>query len=265
MVEWINTLNLDVHTTILVVILGLIVIGAGMIFYGIRILRYGTEISYVHKRQQITKQGLRIIACAIAIGMMSLICGRFGEALIYQVYEPSSTITITPSITPSLTSTLTPTITLTPTLTRTPSITPIPSLPGEIIAEFSSDLEPDENIIFSQLKFSDAVDEYYQPIVEQVTFEVPVEKVYASFTYNNMLPGLQWSAVWLNPDGELICYETESWGNYTGGYGYSECEYDSLTWIEGEYQVQIFLGMDWWQTDSFWFGIQPEAIQTVEP
>lgn len=261
--DWINSLNLDVHTTIIVVILGLIAFGTGMIIFGFRLLRYGADISYVHKRKLITRQGLRVIAGAIAVGLIALIFGRFGESLIYTVYIPSATITITPSITPSLTTTLTPTVTMTPTITQTPSITPVPSVPKEIAALFTSDLEPEETIIFSDLKFSEGIDEYYQPIVEQLNFNESTEKIYGSFTYNNMIPGLQWSAVWVDPLGEVVCYETEAWGNYTGGYGYTECDFDPKTWIEGAYQVQIFLGMDWWQTTQFWYG--PEPSTTPEP
>jgi type VI secretion system secreted protein VgrG len=265
MLEELTDLNLDIHTTIWVIVIGLILLGVLIIYQGSRLLEYGLDVSYVQKKRKIVKQGSRTIFFAVIVFFAATFCGIFGENLVYQVYIPSSTITLTPSITPSLTVTLTPTITLSPTLTRTPSITPTPVVPAEVAAEFSSTLEPGDNIIFSMIKFSDEIDDLYQPIVERTVFSPPVEKVFGSFTYNNMEPGLQWSAVWVNPNGEVICYETEAWGNYTGGYGFTECEYDPETWVEGEYQVQMFLGYVWWQTNTFWFGEDPQPTPINEP
>lgn len=254
MLEQISNLNLDIRTTIIVLIIGLVVASLFVVLHGIRTLRYADDVTYIQKKKKITRQGWRIVLTSVVIFMIAIICSLYGEDMVYQVYVPSSTITLTPSITPSLTITLTPTITLSPTLTRTPSITPTPYIPEEIASIFEGALEPGSNIIFSSIRFSDEIDELYQPIVEQNTFDDSVEVVYGSFTYNNMQPGLQWTALWVNPAGEVICYETEVWGNFTGGYGYTECAYDPETWVEGEYQVQMFLGNEWWQTNTFLFG-----------
>jgi hypothetical protein len=264
MLEKLANLNLDIRTTIVVVVVGLVFISFFVVLHGARILRYADDVTYIQKKRKITRQGWRIIFMSVAIFLSAIVCGMFGEDMVYQVYVPSSTITLTSSITPSLTITLTPTITLSPTLTRTPSITPTPFVPDEITALFEGVLEPGSNIIFSSIRFSDAIDEYYQPILEKTSFDDSVEIVYGSFTYNNMQPGLQWTALWVNPIGEVICYETEVWGNFTGGYGYTECTYDPETWMEGEYQVQMFLGNEWWQTNTFTFGETPVPAEDTE-
>lgn len=265
MAEWLTDLELDIHTTMIVLIAGLVILGLIVIYYGIKTINYSFEVTYVKKRRKFLQQGWRIVIVAIIAWIFALALGLYGEPLVYQVYIPSSTVTLTPSITPSLTITLTPTLTLSPTVTRTPSITPTPSVPESIATQFEGTLEPGSNIIFSQISFSDAIDEYYQPIEARITFSGPLETVYGSFTYNNMQPGLQWSAIWVNPNGEVVCYETEVWGDYTGGYGYTSCRYDEETWVEGEFQVQMFLGMVWWQTNTFWFGQPDETEATVSP
>jgi hypothetical protein len=47
------------------------------------------------------------------------------------------------------------------------------------------------------------------------------QEMWACFSYNNMFPGVQWTALWYR-NGELVHYETVPWDGTTGGLGYSE-------------------------------------------
>jgi hypothetical protein len=259
MSDWLSDLQIDVRTTILVLVIGLIVVGGLLIIHGIKLIRYGTTIEYYQKRKKYVLHGLRMFAVAIIVAISAVLCSRFGEPLVYQVYIPSPTSSITPSITPSPTITLTPTITMTPTVTQTPSITPIPEIPDSILDEFEGSTEIPEEVVFSPLAFSNEIDDFFQAVSPSEQFQGDDEVLYGSFTYNNMVPGLQWTILWLDPDDIIICYESIVWGNFTGGYGYSECSSPGPRWKQGEYQVQMFLGTEWLLTGRFSVGdIAPE-------
>lgn len=260
--EWLSELQIDVRTTILVLVIGLILLGGLLIIHGIRLIRYGTTIEYYQKRKKFILHGLRMFATAIIVAITAVLCSRFGEPLVYLVYVPSPTSSITPSITPSPTITMTPTITLTPTVTQTPSITPIPEIPDYVLEEFEGSTEPPDDAVFSPMAFSNEIDEFFQAVSPSEQFAGDDESLYGSFTYNNMTPGLQWTVLWLDPDAIVICYESFVWGNFTGGYGYTECSRPGPQWKQGEYQVQMFLGTDWWLTGRFTVG---DIAVEVEP
>ena len=66
----------------------------------------------------------------------------------------------------------------------------------------------------------------------------------AVFTYDQMTPGAQWTALWYR-EGELVHYETIPWNGETGGFGFTEWEAPASEWLPGTYQVQIFVGLEW--------------------
>jgi hypothetical protein len=66
----------------------------------------------------------------------------------------------------------------------------------------------------------------------------------ACFSYNNMIPGVQWTALWYRGD-ELLHYESIPWDGTTGGLGFSEWAPPPELWLPGLYEVQIFVGHDW--------------------
>ena len=69
--------------------------------------------------------------------------------------------------------------------------------------------------------------------------------MYGGFDYNNTIPGVQWTALWYR-NGGLICYETKPWDGGTGGIGgYTECSSPIGGWQPGQYEVQIFMGLEW--------------------
>jgi hypothetical protein len=74
--------------------------------------------------------------------------------------------------------------------------------------------------------------------------------MYASFSYDGMKVGAQWTALWFY-EGDLICMETLPWNGASGGYGYTECQQAEDKWQPGNYSVQIFVGEIWKQTGIF--------------
>jgi len=83
-----------------------------------------------------------------------------------------------------------------------------------------------------------------------VEFENPVGRLFGTFSYNNMVVGSQWSALWYW-EGELVHYITRPWENGTGGYGYVDWDPPSDQWRSGLYEVQLFVGTDWKMSGYF--------------
>lgn len=243
--------ELDIHTTVIAVIFFLILTGIIILVQGRRIIRYGTQITYYQKRRKIVQRGWYFILLALIFGIVALAIGQYGEDMIYRVYPPSPTTTLTPTITLTPTRTTVPTLTLTPTLTIAPAISSTPSLSGKILSEFSGVTTPNYDALFSPLVFAFSIDQGFQPVDPGYEFYPPIREIFASFSFDQMRPGSQWTAVWINPDREIIFYETSAWGEYTGGYGYSKCELSEDEWILGEYEVQFFLGETWKTSGRF--------------
>jgi len=87
----------------------------------------------------------------------------------------------------------------------------------------------------------------------------------AVFTYAEMVPGSQWTALWFR-NGELVHYETIPWDGETGGYGFTEWEAPPEEWQPGTYEVQIFVGLEWKVVGQFLLqGDAPTAIPTLTP
>ena len=170
----------------------------------------------------------------------------YGLPVAYHYFPPSPTPSLTPTITPIPSITLSPTITLTPSVTDTPLELPTPTasatphVPETIYALFQSTVTPNPDVVFSAIEFTTAGSEY--PAVEPSTvFQNPVGHVYGIFTYDGMVPGAQWTALWFR-EGELVSYETKPWDGATGGSGYTDWDPPASEWIPGIYSVQIFVG-----------------------
>jgi hypothetical protein len=140
---------------------------------------------------------------------------------------------------------------LTPSITPTVSITPTPSIPIAIGTRFTSLVTPNPDAIFSPMKFAREI-KGNQPVNPAVEFAPPVGHLYATFTYDKVVSGVQWTALWYRVgDHELLCFETKPWDGGTGGYGYSDCEPAPEKWLAGEYEVQLFIGMTWKVSSRF--------------
>jgi type VI secretion system secreted protein VgrG len=210
------------------------------------------RMPFYQKRRKIQIRIIRLIFLAIFFFGVSIFFNQYAEPAVYLIFPPSPTITITPTITNTSTITLTPTITNTPTITFTPAISPTPALPESIQNLFESTVVPNSEIVFSLLLFSKEIDENIQPVDPQEEFDQPLSKLYATFSYVNMVAGDQWSALWYRiDDSQLICYETKPWDGGTGGYGYSDCTLLSTEWFPGTYEVQFFVGYEWKTSGRF--------------
>jgi len=226
------------------------VVGAIWLFRaGIRALQSARRLTFFRLRQQRMAAGWQLLGGSLLLAVFAVALARYGEPAAYRYFPPSPTPTLTPTRTSIPTTTLSPTITLTPTITDTPSITdtptitPTPYIPPAIEALFESVVTPNPDAAFSPLQFS-TTRSNFQCVAPSTTFVNPVREMWACFSYNNMLPGVQWTALWYY-EGELVHYETLQWDGATGGLGYSNWAPSAEMWQPGTYQVQLFVGNDW--------------------
>jgi len=135
------------------------------------------------------------------------------------------------------------------------------------LGQFVSTIQPDENVIFSDLIFARKIDENNQALTPLTTFQHPVTDIYGAFSYDKMSMGVQWSSVWVRmQDQEVVCYETKPWDASTGGYGYTDCRKGADEWLPGDYDVQIFVGDRWISSGKFSItGDLPTATFTLTP
>jgi len=254
-----------ITTVILAVLFALI-----LFRMGIRSIQSARKLTFYRLRQQRMSGGWRMLVVGVLMLLFAAWLGRFGEPVAYRYFPPSPTATLSPTISPVPSITLSPTITLTPTITDTPSVTDTPTLtttpniPLAIEALFNSDVTPNPDAVFSPLQFSTVYDNF-ECVAPSTTFVNPIRSMTACFSYNNMLPGVQWTAMWYL-DGELVHYETLPWDGTTGGLGYSEWAPPPSEWQPGTYTVQIFVGLEWKVVGQFVVsGEPPTAIPSITP
>jgi type VI secretion system secreted protein VgrG len=135
-----------------------------------------------------------------------------------------------------------------------------------IEGKFTGTLTPPAEAVFSAIDFSNiGLDGLNRAIEPTDTFTNPVGSMFAAFSYNGLADGIQWTALWYRQD-ELVSFETKPWDGGTGGYGFSEWHPKAEEWLPGEYQVQLFLGYDWYQVDFFTvIGTPPPSTATFTP
>lgn len=209
-------------------------------------------------------RGWRMIFFSIGLVALAFALNRYAEPVAYRVFPPSPTVTQTPTVTMTPTISMTPTITLTPTITETPSVTNTPAMPPEVQAEFAATAQPNPNSVFSDLVFSREIEDNL-PVEPAIEFANPITSLYGTFSYDQMVSGSQWSALWYRGT-DLLCYETMPWDGSTGGYGYTECEITPDQWLPGEYEVQVFVGAEWKSSGRFTVtGEPPTAAPTLTP
>ncbi|MGD8404204.1 MAG: DUF308 domain-containing protein [Anaerolineales bacterium] len=261
---------MDIRAGIITTIVLAVLFAIILFRMGIRAIQSARKLSFYRLRQQRMSGGWRMMVIGILLLLFAVWLGRFGEPVAYRYFPPSPTITLTPTISPVPSITLSPTITLTPTITDTPSVTDTPTMtstpniPPAIEALFSSDVTPNPDAVFSPLQFS-TVYENFECVAPSTTFVNPIRSMTACFSYNNMLPGVQWTAMWYR-EGELVHYQTLPWDGQTGGLGYSDWAPPPSEWEPGTYSVQIFVGLEWKVVGQFVVsGEPPTAIPTITP
>jgi hypothetical protein len=259
-------MNLEFHFTITLAFYICLLLIVIFIIIGIRQILNSRNLPYFRKRRDMAIGGWRLILSAILLVGFSFFLNRYAEPVIYLFFEPSPTftrtptITLTPSITLTPTITLSPTITLTPLVSNTPSPTSTPMVPMAVEAQFQGLVTPNPNAVFSPIQFARNIDFNFQPINPDTTFRNPIQHIYGLFSFDGMLDGSQWSALWYR-DGELVFYESYPWNGGTGGYGYTDWAPDPSEWLAGEYEVQLFNGSIWKQSGFFTVTGNPPTVR----
>jgi hypothetical protein len=257
--------NIDIRSTVIVIAI-MAAIGAVILLSRARnAIQLGKKLTFFYKKRDQYDFAFTLFLGAILLAFIAFASLQWGECLVYQYFPPTLTPSLSPTITQTPTITLTPTETLTPTITNTPSVTNTPSLPGEIVDEFEAVVTPSEGYIFSTIKLSSRIDDDLQPINPAIEFENPLKVIYATYSYNLMSNGIQWTEVWLR-DGEIIQYNVGRWQGQSGGYGAASLELPADEWLPGNYQVQFFIGTDWLMSGHFRvLGLAPTATPTITP
>lgn len=258
-------MKLDIQTGIQTAFILTLLLGLLALLMGVRSIRAGNRLQYFRKRRDRVMAGWRLIFVGVVFGMTSFVVNRYAPPVVYRIYPPSPTVTLTPTITETPTITLTPTITETPTITNTPSVTNTPALPEAVATEFQSTVTPASQPVFSKLQFARKLDKSYLPIDPATEFANPIQELYGVFTYDKMTPNAQWSALWYR-NGELVFFETIPWNGGTGGIGYTNWNPPSGEWLPGSYEVQIFVGTNWIVSGQFTVtGTPPTSAPTLTP
>ncbi|HLA97518.1 MAG TPA: hypothetical protein VJL34_03620 [Anaerolineales bacterium] len=264
-------MELDIRTAVqtALVILGFLILL--FIWRGYVSIRTARQLPFFRMRRQRMVRGWRLIFAALILLIVAYLVNTRSEPLIYSYFPPTATSTQTPTITLTPTISLTPTITLSPTITltprvsNTPTITPTPFVPLAIEARFESTITPNPEAVFSALTFTDGLDALYRPLRPGTVFENPITHMYAIFSYDGMIKGSQWTALWYR-DGELVHFETLPWDGETGGLGYTDWAPKPEEWLPGIYEVQIFVGLTWKVSGFFEVqGEPPTPLPTDTP
>ena len=187
---------------------------------------------------------------ALILILIAFILNRFAEPVVYQIYPPTPTVTLTPTITLTPTLTMTTTVSVTPTITNTPSVTNTPALPVSVLTGFQATVLPAPDAVFSPLQFAQKIDPKNLPVNPAASFTIPVGHLYGTFSFDKMKDGAQFSALWYR-GSDLVYFESFPWKGGTGGYGYTDWNPKPEEWLPGDYVVQIFIGTDWKQTGRF--------------
>src|SRR5512142_1098298 len=218
---------------------------------GLRLIRAARKMTFYRLRRQREAGGWRLLGLSALLVVFAIAMPMYGVPAVYHYFPPTPSITPTFTITPYRSITPTPSITLTPTVTDTPlvtdtaTITPTPGLPLAVLALFQSSITPNPEVVFSALTFSTKIDpNSLQAIDPQTIFDNPIQEIFATYSYNNMTPGAQWTAVWLR-DGQQVCLETHPFAGGTGGFDSANCANPVGGWLPGTYEAQIFVGEDW--------------------
>ncbi len=260
-------LSLDFHTAIQTALVITLVALVITLWQGIRSLRAARRLPFFRMRRERILHGWRLFFWSLLFGALAYFLYRPAEPLIYRYFPATATPTLTPTVTLTPTITLSPTVSLTPTITRTPSVTDTPTItftpniPLAVEMAFISTITPNPDAIFSSLTFTTGLDSSYRPLNPGVLFKNPVGHMYAMFSYDQMVNGAQWTALWYR-NGALVNYESKPWDGGSGGLGYTDWAPKPEEWLPGEYQVQIFVGLVW--KISGVFTVEGEA-PTAEP
>ena len=253
--DWTRVLNLNIDVISGVnAALFLALFGSVLAFLlGVSTLRRGLRLVFFRKRQEAIARGWKLIFMSFVLAGASWALNNYAEPAFYTVFPPSPTITLTPTITETATITLPPTMTLSPTVSETPSITNTPALPDSLRAMATSQVDPGTEVLFSPIQFAEEIGEDGFPIDPSIRFMNPLRTLNGFYSYDKLVLGTQISFVWMRLDDQVaLCESTVVWEISTGGYNYVSCEpEDPDDWLPGAYELQVFLGSEWFMSEGF--------------
>jgi hypothetical protein len=269
-----NLPPLDIKSFINTVVV-LIIIGGILAFWrGVQGIRSSYTINYIRVRRARVAAGWRLVFFSILLMFIGVLIKFYGEPVAYRYIPVTPTPTWTPTETPlpvftSITlSTPEAPLALTPGEPEALTGTQTPQIPMVVEVMFEGQVTPPADAIFSPLTFSRGLDAEYNPQDPGTEFDNPVGHLYASFSYDKMLAGVQWTALWYR-EAELVHYETmvweQDWG--TGGYGFTDWNPDPSDWLPGNYWVEIFVGHAPKRVGTFTvFGMPPTpTLSPIQP
>jgi hypothetical protein len=258
-------MNLDIHSGVTTFLILMAIATIAVFLSGLRTLQSVKKIQFFRIRRDTSGQGWLVVFISFLMLIFTILLGIYAEPIVYTYLPPTATIppTFTITITPTLS--LTSTITLTPTITNTPSETSTPWIPPTIEAGFLAQLAPNPDAVFSPLRFSRRIDNTNQPVSPLTEFRNPVGHIYGSFSFDKMIDGSQWTALWYR-SGELVYFESTVWEGGSGGYGYTDWNPSAEAWLPGEYEVQLFAGNQWKRSGAFTvIGFPVTSTYTISP
>ena len=243
--------------------------GLALIIAGLLAFRRPRRATLFRQQRQAQLRGASGVVAGLLLLAVSGLVAVFGQPVIESFVPPTATSTpsLTPTITPSQTAT--PTITLTPSqtvaptntlppsatptasLTPTPTLSPTPALPRAQVTLPAGTLTvtPPPQAVIANLRIS-RFNTCRSESGVATTFSPNPKSLYALFDYNNWLPDVRWSNVWLY-NGQPVLVETLLWDGSTGGCGFAEFDNGSQPWPAGEWEVQVFIGDQWLDTTRF--------------
>jgi hypothetical protein len=238
--------RMDLQSGVIALVLLAVAFAFIAILSGLRAIRSARKMTFYRLRRQRETTGWRLLGLGVFLLAMAVVMPLYGLPMAYEYFPPSPTPVLTRTITPVPSITLTPTITLSPTITDTPLVSdtptasPTPYIPVALMAQFTSIVTPDPDVVFSPLLFTTA-GASYPAVAPSTAFQNPVGHLYAVFSYDHMLPGVQWTALWLR-DRQFVFSESKPWDGGTGGSGATDWNPSPDKWTPGIYDVQIFVG-----------------------
>lgn len=224
---------------------------------------------YFRLRRQAALGGMRRLMFGVGMLVLAGTVAVYGQPAVevflpptpiaspISTFTPTLTVTLTPTQTPLPSDTLPPTETLSPSATLTPSLTPTPTVSGTpgfprvyiTLPAGTITVTPPAGAVIANARvgrFNDCVSERGVA----TTFTPNPKPLYVLFDYDGWLPGVRWSNVWTRA-GEVIYTETLLWDGSTGGCGFAEYDHGGQEWMEGNYEVQIFVGDQWVGSTQF--------------
>ena len=216
---------------------------------GLRAILLGRKTIYFRHRRQRVIAGWWLIFAALLLAAIGWLTYRPGIPFFVPAARPPTAVPVPTRPAPTVTRVPSRTPRPTQTAVVAASSTLAPQLPISIQAMSLGTVTPRADAGISDVQFSTELD-HFVPVNPSVKWRNPIRRMFATFKYRNMTPGAQWFALWFR-DGGLVFIDTRLWDRDEKGRSFSFWEPAPHEWLPGEYEVQIFVGMEWKATGRF--------------